>query len=129
MRELFLSPGRISWFAAVSSTLALLALAEWSRFVGWGRPSDLVERRATSLFVPGLRRLSPAAASARLEPVRARLRPATILPMVVAPMMMLRPPADISTVLGATALIWWLAFALLAIGHGLVSGRTAADTA
>ncbi|MDH3755408.1 MAG: hypothetical protein OEU32_16190 [Acidimicrobiia bacterium] len=110
MTDVFLSPARIPWAWAIVTTIALLSMGQLARFVGFGRDEDIVGSPFTSLVIPGLGQASSGQFAVVVEAVKSRMRPASVLPLVIAPMLMMRPPADIATVLVLPTIVWWALF-------------------
>ena len=124
MVDVLLSPSRIGWPTAVLATVWLIALGEGARTIAWAR-NDAFARYA-SWTVPFHGNRPRRAFAAAADRLKSGLRPAAVLPLVLAPMPMMRPPADITTALVGVAVLWWLAFTTAAVLGAQITLRSAA---
>jgi hypothetical protein len=121
--DILLSPSRIGWPTAVLATVWLIALGESVRTIAWARNDAFARYASWTVPFHGKRpRRAFAAASERLK---SGLRPAAILPLVLAPMPMMRPPADITTAIVGAAVLWWLVFTAVAVLGAQITLRSA----
>lgn len=118
MSDLFLDPGRIGWISSVSATVFLLMVGEVTRIVAWNRHDTKYLPRVVALALPGNQRRSPVAVTAGIDALRAGLRIACVAPLAFSTLVILRPPADITTVIVGVSLAWWAAFTVLALTNG-----------
>jgi len=103
--ELASSPHRIGWGVAVGWFLVLVFVSQAARYVRWREAEEHAGPATPSR--PTRRRDLPGGLA---------LATAAAVPGAVAPMMMLRPPGDISMWLGAGSLVWagaWIAIAMV----------------
>lgn len=122
-RDVMVDPGRIGWLPAVAAVIVLVALGELARLVGWTRFDARWLRVIAGLVVPAL--MAPAdnrwtrrARRRRVTRMRQWLQAAPVAPLAFAPVVMLRPPADIATAVVTASLGWWLLFVTLAVVAG-----------
>ncbi len=122
MLDVLLSPSRIGWPVAVFATVWLIALGEGVRTIAWARNDHFARYAAWTVPFRGDRPGRAFAAAA--EQLKSGLRPAAVMPLVLAPMPMLRPPADITTAVVGVAVLWWLAFTTAAVLRAQVTLRS-----
>jgi hypothetical protein len=122
--DALLSPSRIGWPAAVLATVLLIALGESVRTIAWSR--DDAFARYAAWTVPFRRERQGSAFVAAANRLKSWLRPAAVLPLVLAPMPMLRPPADITTAVVGVAVMWWCVFTAAAVLRAQVALRSVA---
>ncbi len=102
MLELAQSPNRVGWVVAIGWFLVLVFVGQAARYLRWREDAERPQSHGAP--VPGLAAADP--------PGRMALTLAAVVPLAVAPMMMLRPPGEVTVWLGGTTFLWvglWLA--------------------
>jgi hypothetical protein len=114
MVSALLSPTRIGLIEAIALACGLILAGEVARYVSWiGRNSSQTSR-IVAWLVPGVMNVPPSQARAAIAAMQSRVRPAAVMPLYFGPILSMRPPADIATVLVVSAFIW--CFGFVAIG-------------
>lgn len=124
MFDVLMSPVRIGWVTSVVATLTLIGLGEAARVIAWARDDPATVERLAAWSLPGHRHRPEVAVAASFAGMKAWLRPAAVIPLVFAPIPMLRPPADLATAVVAAAVLWWTVFAAIAVVSSQVSLRS-----
>ncbi len=103
-----MSPNRVGWAVAIGWFLVLVFVGQSARYLRWREDSE--RPRSHAAPVPGATPAEP--------PGRMALTLAAVIPLTVAPMMMLRPPGEVSVWLGGASLLWaglWIAVGMTRI--------------
>ncbi len=123
-----LSPTRIGLAEALALAFVLIAAGEAARYISWiGRDSSRTSR-IVAWLVPGVRKLSPSAAAEALHEMQRRVRPAAAIPLGFGPILSMRPPADIATILVVSAFIWWFSLVVIGVARAQMVARRASLT-
>lgn len=104
------SPHRVGWGVAIGWFLVLVFVGQAARYLKWLEEN----KRPTQHAAPNPRRPKD-------EPAGyVALTAASVVPLALAPMMMLRPPGEVSVWLGGAAFLWaglWVVAAMIEIGR------------